>query len=88
MITVFAYISDISLNGIEGVEMIIKPSGSIGDDIIFVQSPLVAFSDENGFVSIDVVPDFPVEIKVPKCNFDYFIVTPASGSLDLVDLMI
>lgn len=83
--SVYAYSMDLDLGVQEGVEMYITPSGTPTTfaERAVLMKPISALSDATGFVSIDVAINTPVRVRIPKAQLDKYIISPASGSLNI-----
>lgn len=84
LVSIFAYISDLSLNPLENVEMTAEPSGlQTSGNFILTNKTVTALSNASGLVSINVAPSIPMQVKIPKVNFTKWVTSPASGSLNV-----
>ena len=83
-VTLFANILDLALNPIVNAEMTVAPSGLQKSETNALASRSIsAFSNASGVVSILTAPSIPVEVHIPQYSFEKFLITPASGSLNV-----
>ncbi len=79
----YAYMYDLGLDELEGVDLIVTPSGvpSTINSSVITKHNIVGHSDSTGYVYTDIVAGLPVHIKIPKAKVDTFIITPSGGGL-------
>lgn len=91
-IRIYGYVYDLGLDQLDGVEMILLPSGlpAVVNNVVISERPIVGISDSTGYVYTDVINNgsgLPLRVKVPKAHIDVYFIAPASGQLNIASLL-
>lgn len=89
LVRIYAYLVDLGLTeDYDCADMLIKPSGTSNfGSFLVTDRPIRSSPDASGYVYADIGPGLDIRVKIPRANFDYYITTPQSGTLNLASLL-
>lgn len=85
LVRIYGYVADIGLDNEAGVELVVTPSGQVTyeEGVLIVKTPSSALSNAAGYVYVDVASGIPVNIRVPKAQYERWYVTSGTNLVDL-----